>query len=144
MASCKKCRLQYAGSAPSDFRIRFCNHKSAMLTNKTTCEVAVHLNKMPHTLDDFSFQCINQVQAPNNSEEIDRLLITKEAYWSAQLFSLAPHGLNKRKEFHSKTEFVIISFHFLSLCSFITNCSKALFLDFVSPLRVRSTQRPCP
>ena len=144
MASCKKCRLQYAGSAPSDFRIRFCNHKSAMLTNKTTCEVAVHLNKMPHTLNDFSFQCINQVQAPNNSEEIDRLLITKEAYWSAQLFSLAPHGLNKRKEFHSKTEFVIISFHFLSLCSFITNCSKALFLDFVSPLRVRSTQRPCP
>ena len=31
-----------------------------------------------------------------------QLLITKEAYWSAQLFSLAPHGLNKRKEFHSK------------------------------------------
>ena len=40
-------------------------------------------------------------QAPNNSEKIDRLLITKEAYWSAQLFSLAPYGLNKRKEFHS-------------------------------------------
>ena len=56
----------------------------------------------PHTLGDFSFQCIDQVQAHNYSEEIDRLLITKEAYWSAQLFSLAPHGLNKRKEFHSK------------------------------------------
>ena len=53
-------------------------------------------------IDDFSFQCIDQVQAPNNSDEIDRLLITKEAYWSAQLFSLAPHGLNKRKEFHSR------------------------------------------
>ena len=49
-----------------------------------------------------SFQCIDQGQAPYNSEEIDGLLITKEAYWSAQLFSLAPHGLNKRKEFHSK------------------------------------------
>ena len=73
-----------------------------MLTNKTTCEVAVHFNKIPHTLDDFSFQCLDQVQAPYNSEEIDRLLITKEAYWSAQLFSLARHGLNKRKEFHSK------------------------------------------
>ena len=67
-----------------------------------TCEVAVHFNKIPHTLGDFSFQCIDQVQAHNNSEEIERLLITKEAYWSAQLFSLAPHGLNKRKEFHSK------------------------------------------
>ena len=89
------------GSTTIDFRIRFRNHKSAMLTNKTTCEVAVHF-KIPHTLDDFSFQCIDQVQASCNSEEIDRLLITKEAYWSAQLFSLAPHGLNKRKEFHSK------------------------------------------
>ena len=102
LASCKKCRLQYVGSTTTDFRIRFRNHKSAMLTNKKTCEVAVHFNKIPHTLGDFTFQCIDQVQAQNNSEEIERLLITKEAYWSAQLFSLAPHGLNKRKEFHSK------------------------------------------
>ena len=58
-----------------------------MPTNKTTCEVAVHFNKTPHTLGDFLFQCIDQVQAHNNSKEIDRLLITKEAYWSAQLFS---------------------------------------------------------
>ena len=48
----------------------------------------MHFNKIPHTLGDFSFQCIDQVQAHNNSEEIERLLITKEAYWSAQLFSL--------------------------------------------------------
>ena len=77
LASCKKCGLQYVGSTTTDFRIRFRNHKSAILTNKTTCEVAVHFNKIPHTLDDFLFQCIDQVQAPNNSEEIDRLLITK-------------------------------------------------------------------
>ena len=102
LVSCKKCRLQYIGSTTTDFRIRFRNHMSAMLTNKTTCEVAVHFNKTSHILDDFSFQCIDQVQAPNNSDEFDRLLITKEAYWSAQLFSLAPHGLNKRKEFHSR------------------------------------------
>ena len=102
LVSCKKCRLQYIGSTTTDFRIRFRNHKSAMLTNKTTCEVAVHFNKTSQSLDDFSFQCIDQVHAPNDSNEIDRLLITKEAYWSAQLFSLAPHGLNKRKEFHSR------------------------------------------
>ena len=97
LASCKKNRLQYVESTTTDFRIRFRNHTSAMLTNKTTCEVAIPFNKIPHTLDDFSFQCINQVQTPNNSEEIDKLLITKEAYWSAQLFALAPHGLNKKK-----------------------------------------------
>lgn len=58
-------------------------------------------------------------QAPNNSEEIDRLLITKEAYWSAQLFSLAPYGLNKGKEFHLNKEFVIISFLLHSVRSYI-------------------------
>ena len=59
-------------------------------------------NESHVNLGDFSFQCIDQAQAHNNSEEIERLLITKEAYWSAQLFSLEPYGLNKRREFHSK------------------------------------------
>ena len=54
-----------------------------MLTNKTTCEVAIHLTRIPRTIVDFSFQRIDQVQAPSGSERIDRLLITKEAYWSA-------------------------------------------------------------
>ena len=35
LVSCKKCRLQYVGSTTTDLRIRFRNHKSAMLTNKT-------------------------------------------------------------------------------------------------------------
>jgi len=74
-----------------------------MLTKKKTCEVAVHFNRTPHDLNDFSFQCIDQVQInANNTNNIEKLLITKEAYWSAQLFSLAPFGLNKRQEFHSK------------------------------------------
>ena len=37
LASCRKCHLQYVGSTTTDFRIRFRNHKSAMLTNKNTC-----------------------------------------------------------------------------------------------------------
>ena len=54
LASWKKCRLQYVGSTTADFRIRFRNHKSVMLTNKT-CEVAVHFNKIPQTVGDFHF-----------------------------------------------------------------------------------------
>ena len=74
-----------------------------MVTNKKTCEVAVHFNKTPHDLSDFLFQCIDKVQSTvNNSCDIEKLLITKEAYWSSQLFSLAPFGLNKRQEFRSK------------------------------------------
>ena len=58
----------------------------------------MYFNKTPHILSDFSFQCIDQVQAFSDSDRIDKLLITKEAYWSAQLFPLVPFGLNKRQK----------------------------------------------
>ena len=72
-----------------------------MKTDKKTCEVAIYFNRIPHLLSDFTFQCIDQIQTIT-TEDIEKHLITKEAYWSAQLFSLAPFGLNKRQEFHSK------------------------------------------
>ena len=106
LASCKKCRLQYVGSTTTGFRVRFRNRKSALVTNKKTCEVAVHFNKIPHTLSDFYFQCFDQLQASSDSNHIDELLITKEAYWSAQLFLLAPYDLNKRQEFHSRNRII--------------------------------------
>jgi len=46
-------------------------------------------------------QCIDQIQNDAN-KDTEKLLITKEAYWSAQLFSVSPYGYNKRQEFHSK------------------------------------------
>ena len=101
LVHCIKCNLQYVGSTTTEFKVRFRNHKSAMKTNKKTCEVAIHFNRSPHILSDFTFQCIDQIQI-NTSQDTKKLLITKEAYWSAQLFSLAPFGLNKRQEFHSK------------------------------------------
>ena len=48
LASCIKCNLQYVGSTSTAFKVRFRNHKSAMLTNKKTCELAVHF-KVPMT-----------------------------------------------------------------------------------------------
>ena len=100
LVSCKKCQLQYIGSTTTEFKVRFRNHKSFMVTNNKSCEVAVHFNSTPHSLQDFSFQCIDQIN--QDCAEGDKFLITKEAYWSAQLFTLSPHGLNKRQEFHSK------------------------------------------
>ena len=72
-----------------------------MKANKKTCDVAIHFNKPPHTFFDFTFQCVDQIRTSSN-HDTDKLQITKEAYCSAQLFSLAPFGLNKRQEFHSK------------------------------------------
>jgi len=98
---CKKCNLQYVGSTTTEFEVRLRNHKSSMKMNKKTCEVAIHFNRTQHVLSDFTFQCIDQIQT-STSENTEHLLITKEAHWSAQLFSLSPFGLNKRQEFHSK------------------------------------------
>ena len=87
LVHCIKCKLQYVGSTTTEFKVRFRNHKSAMKTNKKTCEVAIHFNRSPHILSDFTFQCIDQIQS-NTSQDTEKLLITKEAYWSAQLYTV--------------------------------------------------------
>ena len=99
LISCNKCSLQYVGSTSNAFKVRFRNHKSAMLTNKKTCEVAIHFNASPHNLSDFSFICIESIISLEN---IDRILLNREAYWCSQLFTWQPHGLNKRQELNSK------------------------------------------
>ena len=50
LASCTKCQLQYIGSTTTEFKVRFKNHKSSMVTNKKSCEVAVHFNSTSHSL----------------------------------------------------------------------------------------------
>ena len=102
LVTCKKCNVQYVGSTSNEFKIRFRNHKSSMITKKRTCEVAIHFNKEPHALADFEFLIIEQLcnSSVNNSPD-DRLL-TREAFWCAQLCTLKPHGLNKRCECNSR------------------------------------------
>ena len=107
LASCNKCKLQYVGSTSTQFKVRFRNHKSAMLTNKNTCEVAIHFNNSPHSLSDFSFMCIEAI-TDTPIQSMDSVLLTREAYWSAQLFTLKPFGLNKRQEYKSSKR---INFH---------------------------------
>ena len=99
LASCNKCKLQYVGSTRNEFKVRFRNHKSAMLTNKKTCELAIHFNSIQHNLSDVSFIVLESL---NNLENIERDLLNREAYWCHQLFTFHPHGLNKRLESNSK------------------------------------------
>mgnify|MGYP001795729604 CR=1 FL=1 len=61
-----------------------------MQTNKKTCKIAIHFNSTPHSLTDFQFIFIEQVDK-------DNLLITREAYWTAQLRTLRTFGFNKRQ-----------------------------------------------
>jgi len=98
LVSCNKCKVQYVGSTSNEFKVRFRNHKSAMLTNKSTCEVATHFNSIPHQLSDFRFLCIKKINSLDNIEDI---VLNREAYWCTQLFTYQPFGLNKRLEFNS-------------------------------------------
>jgi len=61
--------LQYIGSTTTEFKIRFWNHKSVVSINKKTCEVAIHFNQSVYNLDDFVFQCINQVVVSDDSQD---------------------------------------------------------------------------
>ena len=102
LITCNKCNVQYVGSTTNKFKVRFRNHKSAMSTKKNTCEVAIHFNKETHVLSDFGFVIIKQICNFSEHNNLDNRLLTREAFWSAQLCTLQPHGLNKRSKFNSR------------------------------------------
>ena len=102
LATCAKCNLQYVGSTSTEFKVRFRNHKSNMLKNKRTCELAIHFSDSEHEISLINFIIIEQIRSFENSLHLERLLLTREAYWTAQLFTLNPPGLKKRREFRSK------------------------------------------
>ena len=101
-ATCAKCNLQYVGPTSTEFKVRLRNHKSNRLKNKRACELAIHFNNSEHEISQINFIIIEQIRSFENSLHLEQLLLTMEAYWTAQLFTLNPHGLNKRREFRSK------------------------------------------
>ena len=72
-----------------------------MLTNKATCQLAVHFNKIEHHMSDFEFIVIEKI-VNDTVNNMDKVLLTREAFWCLQLCTLQPYGLNKGSEFNSK------------------------------------------
>ncbi|KAJ8035078.1 hypothetical protein HOLleu_22175 [Holothuria leucospilota] len=99
LLTCSKCNVQYIGSTSTEFKVRFRNHKSHMLTNKKTCVVATHFNHTPHELTDLAFLPIERI---TDTIETNKKLLSREIYWTAQLRTIFPYGLNKRNELNSK------------------------------------------
>lgn len=115
LASCNLCRKQYVGSTSTEFKVRFRNHKSSMINNKKTCQLAIHFNCSHHEIHQISFIIIEKILNHKSSTHLEQLLLTREAYWTSPLFTLQPNGLNKRREFKSKNR----------------NCYKILQLAFI-------------
>ena len=53
-------------------------------------------------ISEISCIVIEKITSQGDAAYIDRLLLTREAYWTAQFCTLSPHSLNKRREFRSK------------------------------------------
>ena len=85
--------------------VRFRNHKSALSTKKNTCEVAIHFNKEAHVLSDFDFVIIEQICNFSDHNSLDHRLLTREAFWSAQLCTLQPNGLNRGQNLNLGIEY---------------------------------------
>ena len=56
LVTCKKFSVQYIGYTSNEFKDRFRNHKSTMLTKKNTSEVTIHFNK-----EKMSFLTLNSL-----------------------------------------------------------------------------------
>ena len=73
-----------------------------MLNDRRTCELAAHYNSSQHDISQMRFIVIEQIVSFQNPLHLDQLLLTREAYWMTQLFTLNPHGLDKRRKFRPK------------------------------------------
>ena len=80
LVTCKKCSVQYIGSTSNEFKVRFRNHKSTMLTKKNTCEVAIHFNKEKHVISDFEFVIVEQICNLSDNYSVDERLLTRELF----------------------------------------------------------------
>ena len=67
-----------------------------MLNNRRTNELAVHYNSSEHDISQISFIVIEQISTFQNHLQLEQLLLTREAYWTSQLFTLNPHGLRSK------------------------------------------------
>ena len=56
-----QCNLQYVGSTSTEFKVRFRNHKSNMLKNKRTCELAIHFHDSEYEITQINFIIIENL-----------------------------------------------------------------------------------
>ena len=90
LITCKKCAKQYVGQTHQKCSQRMNSHKFDINHYpETPTNVSEHFNSPDHTIQDFSFMPIDQVQHPWK-----RLL--KETSWMYRLGTALPSGMNSK------------------------------------------------
>ena len=63
--------------------------------------MAVHLNATSYNVSNIKCTGVKQMNCETDGD-LEGKLLAREAYWTAQLFTLKPYGINKRIELRSK------------------------------------------
>ena len=121
----KNCNLQCVRSTTIELKTRFRNRKLSKKINKKSFEVAIDLNRIPHTIK-LHFQCKDKKKKHNSWYR--KIGPERLAYWGAQLFIHIPLGLNKRQEFNSRTVFTTLENRKVLNCRILAANLKPFFL----------------
>ena len=92
LITCKKCEKQYVGQTGQQVGKRMNSHRfdiNSFTDPAFSTHVATHFNEGTHSLKDFSFMPIDNVQ-----NSMERLM--KETYWIHKLGTVFPQGLNSK------------------------------------------------
>lgn len=92
LITCKRCNVQYVGQTSQSISKRMNSHRFDIcnfVDPAFSTTVATHFNLDRHSIDDFSFMPIDNV-----NHDLDRLC--KETFWIHKLKTLNPDGLNTK------------------------------------------------
>ena len=107
---CKSCKIKYVGQTSTSIHERLVHHRSDINTKKTT-PVADHFNN--NSCGGISSLTITPVEIVPRNSPVDLIRMKellfrmeREQHWIAKLNTLAPHGLNKKKELPPPLPFI--------------------------------------
>ncbi|MCP4970511.1 MAG: GIY-YIG nuclease family protein, partial [Arcobacter sp.] len=96
LITCKKCSLQYVGQTIRKLSTRISEHKNSVNQNKLNTILVKHFGQNGHTVEDLSFQIIDQVNPLMTKNETQYILNEREDFWMRSLGTVFPFGLNNR------------------------------------------------
>ena len=85
---CRRCRKQYVGETQNPLHIRLNGHRGDINNRRTEKPVAAHFTP-GHSLDDLTIMVVEKMRSSDAN-----LRKKRESYWTHQLKSLTPDGLN--------------------------------------------------
>lgn len=86
--------LAYVGKTSRSLKQRIREHKGSIRRSDRDQPIAVHFNDFKHDISSFRFQGTEKVTLPERGGNVDEIPNRGEVYWTFNLQTLSPKGLN--------------------------------------------------